>query len=234
MYYSGFYPMQLALLTVADNLMPLAWWTPAIANSAVSASPRPTCAKPWRGRSRGCSRRWATGSSRLPSRRSRVPLATMGQGFDPQGTDRPTRSQIQTRLSPPRRSRYPRRGWACPTRATAIYGGDEACLPLYPAQPRAGPRHRRATSSSNERCAPPKLGDRSLARRTSLQRLPGLDGDSSLHAELVVEDADVFESSWPLEGERPGEGATTERTDEAGIEVLGGIEDRRRLRRSEG
>jgi hypothetical protein len=27
-YYSGFYPMQLALLTVADNLMPLAWWTP--------------------------------------------------------------------------------------------------------------------------------------------------------------------------------------------------------------
>lgn len=28
MYYSGFYPMQLALLTVADNLMPLAWWTP--------------------------------------------------------------------------------------------------------------------------------------------------------------------------------------------------------------
>lgn len=28
MYYSGFYPMQLVLLTVADNLMPLAWWTP--------------------------------------------------------------------------------------------------------------------------------------------------------------------------------------------------------------
>lgn len=28
MYYSGFYPMHLALLTVARNLMPLAWWTP--------------------------------------------------------------------------------------------------------------------------------------------------------------------------------------------------------------
>jgi flavin reductase (DIM6/NTAB) family NADH-FMN oxidoreductase RutF len=27
-YYSGFYPMHLALLTVADNLMPMAWWTP--------------------------------------------------------------------------------------------------------------------------------------------------------------------------------------------------------------
>jgi flavin reductase (DIM6/NTAB) family NADH-FMN oxidoreductase RutF len=28
MYYSGFYPMHLALLTVASNLMPMAWWTP--------------------------------------------------------------------------------------------------------------------------------------------------------------------------------------------------------------
>ncbi|HSF34233.1 MAG TPA: flavin reductase family protein [Candidatus Tectomicrobia bacterium] len=28
MYYSGFYPMHLALLTVANNLMPMAWWTP--------------------------------------------------------------------------------------------------------------------------------------------------------------------------------------------------------------
>jgi flavin reductase (DIM6/NTAB) family NADH-FMN oxidoreductase RutF len=28
MYYSGFYPMHLALLTVAENLMPMAWWTP--------------------------------------------------------------------------------------------------------------------------------------------------------------------------------------------------------------
>ncbi len=28
MYYSGFYPMHLALLTVAGNLMPMAWWTP--------------------------------------------------------------------------------------------------------------------------------------------------------------------------------------------------------------
>jgi flavin reductase (DIM6/NTAB) family NADH-FMN oxidoreductase RutF len=27
-YYSGFYPMHLALLTVASNLMPMAWWTP--------------------------------------------------------------------------------------------------------------------------------------------------------------------------------------------------------------
>jgi flavin reductase (DIM6/NTAB) family NADH-FMN oxidoreductase RutF len=27
-YYSGFYPMHLALLTVANNLMPMAWWTP--------------------------------------------------------------------------------------------------------------------------------------------------------------------------------------------------------------
>ena len=28
MYYSGFYPMHLALLTVTSNLMPMAWWTP--------------------------------------------------------------------------------------------------------------------------------------------------------------------------------------------------------------
>lgn len=28
MYYSGFYPMHLGLLTVGDNLMPIAWWTP--------------------------------------------------------------------------------------------------------------------------------------------------------------------------------------------------------------
>ena len=28
MYYSGFYPMHLALLTVTSNLMPIAWWTP--------------------------------------------------------------------------------------------------------------------------------------------------------------------------------------------------------------
>lgn len=27
-YYSGFYPMHLALLGVGENLMPLAWWTP--------------------------------------------------------------------------------------------------------------------------------------------------------------------------------------------------------------
>jgi flavin reductase (DIM6/NTAB) family NADH-FMN oxidoreductase RutF len=27
-YYSGFYPMHLTLLTVASNLMPMAWWTP--------------------------------------------------------------------------------------------------------------------------------------------------------------------------------------------------------------
>jgi flavin reductase (DIM6/NTAB) family NADH-FMN oxidoreductase RutF len=27
-YYSGFYPMHLALLTVTSNLMPMAWWTP--------------------------------------------------------------------------------------------------------------------------------------------------------------------------------------------------------------
>jgi flavin reductase (DIM6/NTAB) family NADH-FMN oxidoreductase RutF len=27
-YYSGFYPMHLALLTVASNVMPMAWWTP--------------------------------------------------------------------------------------------------------------------------------------------------------------------------------------------------------------
>jgi flavin reductase (DIM6/NTAB) family NADH-FMN oxidoreductase RutF len=28
MYYSGFYPMHLALLTVTSNLMPMAWWIP--------------------------------------------------------------------------------------------------------------------------------------------------------------------------------------------------------------
>jgi flavin reductase (DIM6/NTAB) family NADH-FMN oxidoreductase RutF len=28
MYYSGFYPMHLGLLSVADNVMPIAWWTP--------------------------------------------------------------------------------------------------------------------------------------------------------------------------------------------------------------
>lgn len=28
MYWAGFYPMHLGLLTVGDNLMPIAWWTP--------------------------------------------------------------------------------------------------------------------------------------------------------------------------------------------------------------
>ena len=28
-YYSGFYPMHLALLSVARNVLPVAWWTPA-------------------------------------------------------------------------------------------------------------------------------------------------------------------------------------------------------------
>jgi hypothetical protein len=27
MYYTGFHPTHLALLTVASNLMPMAWWT---------------------------------------------------------------------------------------------------------------------------------------------------------------------------------------------------------------
>jgi hypothetical protein len=32
-YYSGFYPRQLALLTVGSNLMPMAWWSPISSES---------------------------------------------------------------------------------------------------------------------------------------------------------------------------------------------------------